>query len=52
MSIDWRYVRFLDSAQFMASSLENLAKNLIIENKVYTRTYLKERFPTLTNKEI
>jgi len=52
MSIDWRYVRFLDSAQFMASSLESLAKNLTIENKVYTRTYLKERFPTLTNKEI
>ena len=31
MSIDWRYIRFLDSIQFMAMKLEDLAKNLTEE---------------------
>lgn len=44
MSIEWGSIRFIDSFQFMPSSLERLGKNLSIEQKTCTMNYLKERF--------
>ncbi len=42
LTFNWDNIQFIDSIQFMASSLEDLAKNLIYEDKKHTRKYFEK----------
>lgn len=42
LTFNWDNIHFIDSIQFMASSLEELAKNLNYDDKVNTRDYFKK----------
>ena len=42
IAVTWNNVRFLDSIQFMPSSIEKLANNLTDNDKIYTKKYFKD----------
>ncbi len=43
LTFNWDNIQFIDSIQFMASSLEELAGNIKYEDKTHTRRYFEEK---------